>query len=72
MIELTGGGLRRCSALEPREPRGTLIAMQESAEGIVGRAVGEAIEALQSRKAEQQIGRTGNDDAKARTIGSGE
>ena len=41
---------------ELREPEGTLIAMQESAEGIVGRAVGKAIEALQGRKVEQRIG----------------
>ena len=38
-----------------------LTAAQESAEGIVGRAVGKASEALQGRKAEQQIGRAGND-----------
>ena len=43
------------------EPRGDLIAAQKSADGIVGQAVGEASEALQSRKAEQQIGRAGND-----------
>jgi hypothetical protein len=35
--------------------------MQESAEGVVGDAVGKASEALQSRKAEQRIGRAGND-----------
>ena len=70
-IELTWGGLRRCSVLELRKPRGDPIAVQESAEGIVGHAVGKASEALQSRKAEQQTGRAGNDDAKARTIGSG-
>jgi hypothetical protein len=34
---------------------------QKSAEGKVGHAVGKAIEALQSRKAEQQIGHAGND-----------
>lgn len=32
-----------------------LIAAQKSAEGIVGQADGEASEALQGRKAEQQI-----------------
>ena len=37
------------------EPRGDPIAAQKSADGIVGQAVGEASEALQSRKAEQQI-----------------
>ena len=31
--------------------------MQKSAEGILGQAVGEASEALQRRKAEQQIGK---------------
>ena len=59
--ELTWGGLRRVPNEELRKPRGDLTAAQESAEGIVGRAVGEAIEALQCRKAEQQIGRAGND-----------
>ena len=36
-------------------PRGVLSAGQKSAEGIVGSEVGEASEALQSRKAEQQM-----------------
>src|ERR1041385_17678 len=53
-------------------PRGVLAAGQKSAEGIVGSAVGEASEALQSRKAEQRIGRAGNGNAKARTRRSGE
>ena len=35
--------------------------MQKSAEGILGQAVGEANEALQSRKAEKRIGRAGNE-----------
>ena len=39
-----------------------LTVAQKSAEGKVSHAVGEAIEALQSRKAEQQIGHAGNDD----------
>ncbi len=47
--------------LELREPQGDLTAAQESAEGIVGHAVGKAREALQGRKAEQRIGRAGND-----------
>ena len=34
---------------------------QESADGIVGQDVGKASEALQRRKAEQRIGRAGND-----------
>ena len=45
-----------------RRPQGRLTAEQKSAEGIVGPAVGKASEALQGRKAEQQIGRTGNED----------
>ena len=44
-----------------RRPRGRLTAGQKSAEGVVGQAVGKASEALQIRKAEQQIGRAGND-----------
>jgi len=39
--------------------------LEKSAEAIVVRAVGEAIEALRSRKAEQQIGRPGNDGRRA-------
>ena len=45
-----------------RRPRGNLTARQKSAEGIVGHVVGKAIEALQCRKVEQQIGRAGNGD----------
>jgi hypothetical protein len=41
-IELTQGGLRHVPTLELREPQGDLIAAQESAEGIVGHAVGKA------------------------------
>ena len=36
--------------LELRKPRGDLTAVQESAEGIVVHAVGEAIEALQAER----------------------
>ena len=43
-----------------RQSRGCLTAGQKSAEGIIGSDVGKASEALRSRKAEQQIGRTGN------------
>src|SRR6516164_10647955 len=43
------------------KPRGDPTAAQKSADGIVGQAVGKASEALQSRKAEQQIGQAGND-----------
>ena len=45
-----------------RWPKGDLTAGQKSAEGILGRAVGKASEALQGRKAEQPIGRAGNDE----------
>jgi hypothetical protein len=45
-----------------RIPRGNLTARQKSAEGVIGHVVGEAIEALQCRKAEKQIGRAGNGD----------
>ena len=61
-IELTWGGLRHVPNLELREPQGDLTVTQESAEGVVGDAVGKASEALQGRKAEQRIGRAGNDD----------
>ena len=48
--------------LELREPQGDLTVTQESADGVVGDAVGKASEALQGRKAEPRIGRAGNDD----------
>jgi len=41
-IELTQGGLRHVPISELREPQGDLTGAQESAEGIVGRAVGKA------------------------------
>ena len=41
-----------------------LTVSQKSAEGKVGHAVGKASEALQSRKAEKQIGGAGNDDGR--------
>ena len=44
-----------------RLSRGGLTAGQKSAEGVVGHDVGKASEALRSRKAEQQIGRAGNE-----------
>src|SRR5713101_7290073 len=37
--------------------QGRLSAGQKSAKGVIGQAVGKASEALQGRKAEQQIGR---------------
>jgi hypothetical protein len=60
-IELTWGGLRHVPFLELRKPQGDLTVTQESAEGVIGDAVGKASEALQDRKAEQRIGRAGND-----------
>ena len=41
-IELTQGDLRHVPTLELREPQGDLTAAQESAEGIIGHAVGKA------------------------------
>jgi hypothetical protein len=49
--EICSVSLRRLSL-----PRGILTAEQKSAEGILSHDVGKASEALQSRKAEQQIG----------------
>ena len=66
-VELTSGG-PVSSARRLRRPRGHLTAAQKSAEGIVGQAVGKASEALQGRKAEQQIGRAGNDGRRPGTI----
>jgi hypothetical protein len=54
--ELTPGDLRRVSNSELRESQDDLTAVQKSAEGKVGRAVGKASEALRGRKAEEQIG----------------
>ena len=68
-IELTWGGLRRVPISELRAPRGDLTAAQESAEGVVGHAVGKASEALHGRKAEQRIGRAGNDDRRPERSG---
>ena len=68
-IELTWGGLRRVPNSELRAPRGDLTAAQESADGIVGQAVGKASEALQGRKAEQRIGRAGNDGRRPERLG---
>jgi hypothetical protein len=50
--ELTPGDPRRVPSSELRKPKGFLTAMRKSAESIIGDAVGEAIEALQRRKAE--------------------
>jgi len=51
-------------------PKGNLTAGQKSAEGILGHVVGKASEALQSRKAEQQIGRAGNDGRRPERVGA--
>jgi len=51
------------------KPRGDPIAAQKSADGVVGQAVGKASEALQRRKAEQQIGRAGNDGRRPERLG---
>jgi hypothetical protein len=60
-IELTPGDLRGVALGRLRRPQGRLTTGQRSAEGVVGQAVGKAIEALQGRKVEKQIGRAGND-----------
>jgi len=63
-----------CSVSPPgrlRRSRDRLTAVQKSADGIVGQAVGKASEALQSRKAEQQIGRAGNDGRRPERLGVG-
>src|SRR5260370_28302404 len=44
-----------------RRSRGRLTAGKRSAWGVLGEAVGKASEALQARKAEEQIGQAGND-----------
>ena len=68
-IELTWGGLRHVPISELRAPRGALTVAQKSADGIVGQDVGKASEALQSRKAEQQIGRAGNEGRRPERLG---
>ena len=65
-----------CPVSPPRRlkrSRGRLTAGQKSAEGVLllGQAVGKASEALHSRKAEQQIGRTGNDGRRPERLGVG-
>ena len=53
-----------------RLSQGGLIAGQKSAEGKLGHDVGKAREALQGRKAEQQIGRAGNDGRRPKREGA--
>jgi hypothetical protein len=69
-IELTWGGLRHVPFSELGKPQGDPTMAQESAEGIVGHAVGEASEALQVEKAEQRIGRAGNDGRRPERLGA--
>jgi hypothetical protein len=54
-----------------RLSKGSLTAKQKSAEGVVGHVVGKANEALRCRKAEQQIGRAGNDGRRPEREGEG-
>jgi hypothetical protein len=53
-----------CSASRKRlrGPKGILTAGQKSAEGILGRVVGKASEALNVERQSQQIGQAGNGD----------
>src|SRR5438309_5296526 len=68
-IELTPGDLPRVASGRLRRSRGRLTAGQKSAEGVLGQAVGKTSEALQRRKAEQQIGRAGNDGRRPERLG---
>jgi hypothetical protein len=68
-IELTPGDLSRVASERLRRSRGRLTAGQKSAEGVLGQAVGKASEALQGRKAEQQIGQAGNDGRRPERLG---
>jgi len=61
-VELTWGDLRHVTKSWLERKRFTSTVSQKSAKGKVGHAVGKATEALQCRKAEQQIGRAGNGD----------
>ena len=68
--ELTSGDLSGVAQATER-PERELTAGQKSAEGIVGFAVGEASEALRSRKAEKQIGQAGNEERRSKRERSG-
>jgi hypothetical protein len=59
--ELTPGGLHRVPTSELGASQGVLTADAEVSRGHSRQAVGKANEALQSRKAEKQIGRAGNE-----------
>jgi hypothetical protein len=58
---VSGNGLRPL--------KGDLTAGQKSAEGILDHDVGRASEALRSRKAEQWIGRAGNEGRRPERVG---
>src|SRR5262249_47009726 len=68
-IELTPGDLPRVAIAATGTAERPSAARQKSAEGVVGQVVGKASEALQSRKAEQQIGRAGNDGQRPERVG---
>ena len=59
--ELTPGGLLRVPTSELGASQGALTAGAEVSRRHIRPAVGKASEALQSRKAEKQIGRAGNE-----------
>ncbi len=61
-VELTSGDLRHVTEAGLGVKRFISIVSQKSAKGRVGHDVGKASEALQCRKAEQQIGQAGNED----------
>ena len=68
-IELTPGDLPRVAIAATEKAERPSDRGQKSAEGIVGQAVGKASEALQGRKAEQQIGRAGNEGRRPERVG---
>ncbi len=72
--ELTSGDLPRVHVKGRglRPPEGELSAWQKSAEGVVIRAVGKAIEALQCRKTQRTDRPNRERRMKARTIWSGQ
>jgi len=67
-VELTSGDLRHVTESWLRVKRFTLTVSLKSAEGKLGHAVGEDIEALQCRKAEQQARPSRERWPKARTV----
>src|SRR5207244_13219698 len=67
-VELTSGDLRHVTESGLRVKRFILTVSQKSAKGKVGHAVGKA---LQSRKAEKQIGQAGNCDRRPEGLPAG-